>query len=193
MNVALNLSQEEQSTGVTQIEREVVFYARLMDASFLKTASSFEHQEQWQVRIPKTANNLSEGRMRVRKTTTADGKVEYVQTLKLRIKEGEQETSVLVTEDIFEQFKQLSEDGMVKTRYVFDIEGREEKWEVDVFKVPNGNAARWCKIDYEFITDTPPPELPSVFEDAVCNQTTDPAERELIAKLYSELYIAKAV
>lgn len=191
MKSFLSIANEEQSTGITQIEREVVYYARLTDASFLKKASSFEQHEQWQLRIPKTKDNLSDGRMRVRKTTFPDGKVEYVQTLKLKTYEGEQETSVPVTEDVFSQFKKLSDDGMVKTRYVFDIDGREEKWEVDVFRVPNGKNASWCKIDYEFVTDAPPPELPSVFEDAISNQTTDSVEKAFIATLYSDLYISK--
>lgn len=191
--MSLNISTEEEATGTTAVEKEKVFYARIESMEPLSNyAATSELQEQWQLRIPKTDNNLSEGRIRVRATTTVSG-IQYVQTIKIPTTNGQDETSFEVTQSVFEQFKKLSNDGMIKRRYFIPIEGREEKWEVDVFNLPNGKTANWVKIDFEFKSETivEPPRVPEFFIDVIPGSTQDPEEREFISTLYSDVFTAK--
>lgn len=200
--IANVLALEEIADGTTKIEDEVVLYACVKDMSVLSKAESFEDQEQWEIKVMPTswpripdAHKRDLGCVRVRKTT-ADGKTQYVQTIKIRRKgsNAKDETSFEVTEDVFEQIKQLSSSGMIKRRYIFPIEGRPEKFEVDVFPLPDGKMANWVKIDLEwapksaqFLRVVPP--LPEGFSDVINGGTQDPEEQAFIQKLYSDVFL----
>lgn len=185
---------EERDDGKTGIEVERTFYARMENLEPLKKASHVEHQEQWQVKIPKTETSINGGRLRVRKTTEeGSGETSYVMTMKIKAENGEQETPTPVSKDFFEQFKSLSQEGMIKTRYDFAIPDREEIWEVDVFYLPNGKKANWVKIDFEFKSDNKEiPPLPEGFVDAISGQSTDEEDQKFIRKLYDELFLTNA-
>ena len=195
----LELCLEEEATGVTSVETEKVFYASIDSGYVLSKAAEKEHQEQYQIVIPKGDLNIQGGRIRVRATTKDGGETEYVLTIKTKAEDGENETSQLVSKDIFEQVRLLASNGMIKTRYFFPIEGREERWEVDVFKIQEGyhkdKQANWCKIDYEFIdkTNREIPPFPDGFSDIIAGDTVDPEEKEFIRSLYEDIFITKMV
>lgn len=186
-----NLALEEASAGKTEVEKEKVFYARMESLSVLKAAASSEHQIQWQVRIAKTESNQTSGRMRVRSTTIGTEPIEYVQTIKIKNADGhEDETSIKVTQDVFQQFSRIAENGMEKTRYFFSIPNRTEKWEVDVFRLPDGKICNWVKIDFEYGEDPTVPELPSGFLDVIPGGSRSKEDQDFISKLYAEAFLA---
>ncbi len=199
MRKILQLSLEEESAGITVVEEEKTFYASIDHFDILLKAVDREYQEQYQVTIPKTDENQNAGRMRVRATTKNNGETEYVQTLKIKADVGENETSHLVTIDVFKQFKLIATNAMLKTRYTFPIEGRKECWEVDVFKFQDGEhkgkVANWCKIDYEFKdpTNREIPPLPEGFSDVIAGDTTDQEEKDFIRSLYEKIFLTKLV
>lgn len=206
----LLIALEEQATGRATAEQEYVFYAKLSDPSILAKASHAEHHEQWNLKVDKTADNYCSGRIRIRKTEE-NGKVTYVQTTKTPMKPpaGESnlsgvtvpdasqnmlEVGIEVTEDAFKQFKMIADQGMIKTRYTFPIEGTELKFEVDVFHLPSGEKAQWVKIDLE--VDQPLesiPPLPEGFSEAILNQKDDQTdeEKQLIRNLYDTVFLTK--
>lgn len=142
---------EDNVKGVSEIEREFVIYAELLDKSQLNKSSQLLEQEQWNLFIPKTEKNAAQGGVRIRKETT-NGVTNYLLTTKVKVGDDKQECTVPTTEDNFKQFKLLADDGMVKNRFTFPIEGTDLKWEVDMFLKPNGEYHDWCKIDLE-VTD----------------------------------------
>lgn len=185
------INLEERADGQTAIEEELTFYASLDSAAPLLKANHIEHQEQWQIKIPKSEDNITGGRMRVRKTTqVSDGEVTYVMTIKIKSENGEKETPTPISSDYFDQFSLMATEGMKKTRYDIPIPGREEIWEVDVFYLPDGKKANWVKIDFEFKSDNREvPPLPEGFMSVIPGNTTNPEEQEFIRKLYSELFL----
>ena len=206
----LLVALEEQATGKASFEREYVFYAKLTDPSILEKASHVESQEQWSMNVEKTDKNYCSGRIRIRKTDD-NGKISYVQTIKTPIKPMQADTeasdttvpdasqnmlevAIDASEDAFKQFKLIADQGMIKTRYSFPIEGTELKFEVDVFHLPNGEKSQWVKIDLE--VDQPLesiPSLPEGFSDAIMNQKDDQTdeERQLIRSLYETVFLTK--
>ena len=196
MTKIITLGLEEAATGETTIETEKVFYASIDSANVLLAADDVEHQEQYQVFIPKTDLNKQAGRLRVRATTKKDGVPVYVLTFKTKASSGgDHETSQVISEDVFQQVKLIASNGMIKDRYFFNISDRSEKWEVDVFKMSDGKVANWCKIDYEFIgkiyRDIPP--FPKGFSDVIPGDTTDPEEKAFISELYEKIFLTKMV
>jgi len=188
------LALEENSDGKFFKEIEYEYYCRITDLSQLDNASSKEAHEQWEIKIPKADDNVGEGRIRVRKTTFADGRIEYVQTTKSILKKDNAriEVPILTTEDGFKQFMILSNAGMIKDRYCFN--SGDFVFEVDMFKKPDGSYCEWCKIDIEVPTaDTVIPELPIVVENLITNQKykRTPEEIELLDKLYETEFLTK--
>ena len=206
----LLIAFEEQATGKASFEREYVFYAKLTDSSILEHATHKEEQEQWSIKIDKTDKNHCSGQIRIRRTDD-NGKVSYVQTVKTPVKPLERDpestdTSVAdasqnmlevateSSEDAFKQFKLIADNGMIKTRYSFPIEGTTLKFEVDVFHLPNGEKSQWVKIDLEVnepLESIPP--LPEGFSEAIMNQKDDQTdeERQLIRSLYETAFLTK--
>lgn len=157
----LLVSLEEQANGKANAEKEYVFYAKLDDFDILKDATHSEFQEQWSLKIDKSADNYCSGRIRIRKTV-ANGEVTYVQTIKTPItspvntgygddvavpdaSQNMLEVAINASEDAFAQFKLIADQGMIKTRYVFPINGTDLKFEVDAFHLPDGKMSEWVK------------------------------------------------
>lgn len=187
----MNLSTEERIDGLTEVEREVTYYACLKSLECLKDASHVEHHTQWQIRLPKADPTDPAARMRVRKTTdTQTNEVSYAMTLKVKGAGGELETPTPISEDYYDQFQLVSQEGMRKTRYTFDIPGRNEKWEIDVFYLPDGGRANWVKIDFEFVDDSREvPELPDYFSEVIPGNARSKEDQDFIRTLYSDLFI----
>lgn len=184
---------DKQPDGKKFIEKEYVIYAKIEDADVLKSAIDSVEHEQWEVKIPKSYENASAGRIRIRKITK-DGTVSYIQTTKTKVDIGEMEVELLTTEDAFNQFKLLATAGMYKTRYFFSIDESNMKWEVDVFTLSNGEQSRWVKIDLEVSDDTNViPSLPIGFSNIITNQKSKQTdeEKKLIRDLYSKVFLRK--
>ena len=153
-----SIAMEANATGVVAgRETEIVIYARITDFEGLKKASSKQAQEQWQVLGPF-------GKVRVR-NESHDG-VEGKYTMAIKSKDsvlGGAETEMGIDKDVFEAFKTISDNGMIKDRYCFpaqrvtmrDASGKHNVqlpdlvFEVDVYKKPDGTYHEWVKIDLE--------------------------------------------
>lgn len=136
--------EAEDGSGKAQIETEFVAYGKLDDLQQLLKAATVEHQDQWEIRLPKTDRNAAGGRMRVRKTMNAQGEIAYRFCNKITAGKGNSQIEVILeaTLDSFEQFKRMAEKGMIKERFTFPVEGRSRAdgspltWEVDLFYKP---------------------------------------------------------
>ena len=188
-----NIALEEIAEGKSVVEKEIVIYAKITDLSILSKADSVEEQEQWEIKLPKTEDTASSGRMRVRKIIK-EGTTQYVYTTKTEVTGGNLETSLEATEDTFKQFKLLASSGMVKTRYTYAIRGSELVWEVDVPILTGDNKTDWCKIDLEYkVYPTTIPELPPGFNAVITNQRDKQTkeEKELLYELYETIFLRK--
>jgi hypothetical protein len=197
-SMAVTPAMEEAATGRPNNETELVFYARLQDRSVLESASVVEDQEQWEIRIFKTDDNALAGRMRNRKTTPVSpmpGEAEYVFTSKTKAARGETEVANPSSEAAFLQFKGMAPKGMVKRRYVFDILGRSEKWEVDTYLDRDGTPSDWVKIDLEITkADFTLPEFPAgLIDESTLMRMGDRSQeiQDKIAFLYESVFITK--
>jgi len=169
------ISFEEIADGKAFKEIEHTFYARLDDFDQLKKAISFEHQEQWELKFPRTDKNAGNGSIRVRKTVVGNSPEEYVLTVKTVLNgDGDKmEVPIPTTKAMFDQFRVLSEKGMKKDRYFFPIEGSDLRWEVDVFHSPGNDVAAgqycpWVKLDLEVKDRSAAiPPLPMAFAEII--------------------------
>lgn len=189
---------EEQSDGLAHREREHTLYARIEDFAILQNAQSMEHQEQWEVMVEQTDKNAAKGKFRVRKTVDGNRPPEYVITCKTNASsdQGDNlETSVPTTESMFQQFKMLSEGGMVKDRYFYPVPDSTLVWEVDVFyrrgaQPGSGQYETWCKIDLEVgDLSLPLPPLPEGFKDVIADpygKRTEQEELRVVSLYHNE-------
>lgn len=187
-----SVALEEASAGQTEQEIEHTLHGKICDPSHLQQAHSWEDHEQWELDLPANPQTGAKGRMRVRKTTLPDGSVKYVQTTKIRANAedrsvGEQETSIEVTEDVYNQFRDLASHGMLKRRYMFPIEGRDKPWEIDVFPKEDGSWHEDAKVDLEVPSlDAPLPQLPITMSNLVTKPygQRSPEEEAYVSDLY---------
>jgi hypothetical protein len=194
-------SMEERADGQAQMEIEISYYARISDLAQFSKARSWEHQEQWQLKVPKTPLNGGSGSIRIRKTIIPGAGTEYVMTTKTDSgREGDKlETPIPTTEANFEQFKMLCEGGMKKDRYFFPVENSDLVWEIDMFHAPDStDQARkyldWCKLDLELPNrEVQIPHIPIAFEEIITAQYghRTPEEEAQVSKLYEEDFVMK--
>lgn len=200
--------EEDVQDGKLFRERERVIYARLKDMTVLNKAAKADSQEQWMIKIAKTNNNASKGQIRVRKVIplekTENGfntnivndnknNIQYVLTAKAeRSADDRLEVPTPVTKDMFDLFKLLADNGMIKDRYHFPIEGTDLVFEVDAYTKAEGGYHEWVKIDLELkdvMVDTPP--LPFEVEEQILNTTEDKEEKKKISELYETVFFTK--
>ena len=201
MKKLFKIALEDDTSGNTEIEKELVFYARIESiAPLMAAAESIESQNQFQLRIHASgaADATKLPRLRVRATKQHDQtEIVYTQTLKVPVgsgkKDGDRETTIIISEDFFNEFKLMADSHMTKDRYTIKIEGQPEKWEVDVFyNEESGRAYNWVKCDYEFKSkDANIPALPDYMTDIIAGTTTDPKERAFIDELYEKVFLKK--
>lgn len=185
--------EEDKEDGSFNKEIEHVFYARITDFKQLEKAQSKTRQEQWEVKLPITAQNAAKGSIRVRSTKRVGEPIEYTLTSKISLGESgdKMEVSIPTTIEQFIQFKFLANQGMIKDRYVFDA-GNGLKWEVDVFIDQTGGYYQWIKIDFEVPSrDTPIPELPITVYDKIegTSATRDSESDKKITELYDKYFL----
>jgi len=184
-----SISLEDFSSEGVNIERELEVYALLADLNELKQAASVEKQEQYGI-VPATGTG-HKGSTRIRKTSKGS-EVNYVHTTKVLLKDGSNlETNKESSEEMFIAFKALANDGMLKDRFLFPIEGTQLVWEVDVFPQPDGSYAPWVKLDLEIpegLRLQAIPNLPFNTKKTVFKNRKDPNTTEFIGRLYDQYF-----
>lgn len=192
---AVLAAESAPADGKARVEREFTYYARLKDDSQLARADRKEDQEQWSMRIAPNDTQQYAGELRVRKCVPEGEQPCYVLTSKtFRVGDfGKQESEVETSEDMFTQFRQLSNSGMIKTRYYFD---RPDGlvWEVDVYHDPQGNRVEWVKIDLEVRDDREPPvDFPIDVTDVIGGdpRTRSEAERRQVSDILDNHFVLK--
>lgn len=181
-----------EDDGKTHAEIERVYYGLISDKGWvqLKNVGEGELQEQWTCKTDK-------GSCRVR---AYHGKKEYEAT----VKSENIETNSIVSKDFFNHFKSISDNGMIKRRFNFPIDTSQYssedkvkweglKWELDVFVLPNGEFAPWCKLDLEVksedqLRDGTRPEFPIDFKEVIVNEGD---AKKLVRRLYEDYFICK--
>lgn len=131
-------------------EIEYMFLVKLEDMSQLERAKDIERQEQWSMIFRK--DNV-ETIIRVRKSFIVGkrSKVFYFLCSKINFidLDGKWELEKEVAMEHFDKVKSIAENGLIKDRYTFPMDGTDMVWEVDVFKDKDGNPDPWVKIDLE--------------------------------------------
>lgn len=199
----LVLSMEKDvENGKVFLEDEHEFYVQFADYDFLKNAASMDMQEQWVLKVDKTAKNDAKGSIRIRKVQegsvtggskqTSKRPVQYVMNTKADLGKGpgkRMEVPVPTTEDAFEVFARISESGMIKHRYHFPVD--KFVFEVDMFLMPDGTYCEYAKIDLEVKNreDEIPP-FPFQFLKMVRGDSEDPKDRAFIRSLYDKYFLA---
>lgn len=161
-----------EANSEVQEENEYEIYGRYVDLNQIeKLATSYELQEQYNIQ-------KESGSIRVRYVKEASGEEAYILTSKQYAGQGDKigvpEVNVPVNEGLFEHFKAMANDGMIKRRYFVPI-GKQRlsseelvdiEWEVDVFLDAKGEAIGWVKIDLPVIEELREmPPLPFDLED----------------------------
>lgn len=168
------LSFESLANGKLNKEMEYTFYVKLKDLSQLDTAHVIEEHEQWRIPI----DTESSFRMRIRKI---NGRI-YTMATKLKRKgmAGFEEVEATISQDQYEHFLNVANDGYKKTRYCFQIPGTELKWEVDVFLDRVGGKHPWAKVDLE-VNDPhmKMPDFPLDYEEFILDNGPDQTMEEM--------------
>lgn len=129
-------------TGQSKKEIEYEIYGKVVNLNDLKKATRTERQDQWGLPVYKTDKNYSAGTVRVRQID--GGKVELTTKVKRDSDEAEIETS----QDMFDHFRKLADQGLIKVRHFFPVD-EEFTYEVDAFFNTAGQFSEWVKIDLE--------------------------------------------
>lgn len=141
-------------------EDELVFYCKITNPDGLRLAADKEKHEQWEIKKHK-------GRVRVRKTSKEGLEPTYTLTFKTKSTnagiDGNIEDNNDTNEGVFNGFKNIADEGMIKDRYKFPVgkieittdSGRQDVdivdvfYEVDVFFKEDGSLCEYVKIDLE--------------------------------------------
>ena len=182
-------SESDPVESSTIREKEICLYIRLLDFQQFKKASHAEHHEQWEVKIPKTDSNASEGKIRVRRIQARYGKVSFEITIKNKGKEGSYiESTLPCTEEVFTQIAFLAENGMKKQRYTFPIANTDMQWEIDLYPDGKEGFYTWARAELEIKGDLESiPELPIQAEETITPEEAkqdDSRVRELFERYF---------
>lgn len=175
------------------VELEYIFFLKVKDFNEIRQkAQSWESQEQWSILFPKFG---METVVRVRRTVK-EGVEKFILANKVMIDsvKGKWELEQEVGREEFEKIKSLAENGMIKDRYFFPIEGTDLVWEFDVFKDANGKEIPWVKVDLEVPAPLDRiPEFPIAFTDSVLKQPKQRTDEEasFVSRLFKEHYVVK--
>lgn len=177
---------EEQTDGVAKKELERVLYVRISDFDqFSKLPRIF--QEQWTV-VSKDESGKKLGTVRVRQVIE-NSNTSYVLTAKCMLGQGQNtEVSTSTSKDLFNVFKTIAENGMIKDRYEFPVGNR--KFELDLFIDEAEEYSVWGKVDYEVEDmNEPIPDLPFKVDEVIMDN--DPDKKDFITELYSKYFLTK--
>lgn len=198
--MAFHVNTPDYSIESSDIEYEVEIYITGFDMDQIRSmSSSNERQEQWGIYVPKTAENASKGGVRVRKVEVDDTDVEYILTSKCSLEErGNSEAEVSTNELMFDHFKHLADQGLIKHRFVIPQEtstGVKYTLEVDVFKNKLGEMVPWLKVDAELPEGTvlTPGDIPLKYDEIIIVTPAMKADNvnginERMGELYSKYF-----
>lgn len=196
LDQGLSVSIEEVADGVAKDEMEHVIYGKIADFAQLQKSAGMEKQEQWEIKLPKTAKNATSGTMRVRLTQVEGQPDEYVFTTKTPMPDGTSKVETPLPSSVahFLQFRMMAESGMRKDRFHFPVEGTDLVWEVDVFPKADGTYHDICKIDLE-VSDLSAalPPLPIDIIDPISAPygKRTPEEEALVTMWYDTIFRMK--
>lgn len=181
--------------GTTSLEREYEIYGTMRNMDELDRAASYEMQEQWGLYIEKSEKNAASGNIRVRMTQVGNEPAGYTFTAKTKAAQGNNETELAATVDMFEHFKRLAEGGLRKRRYFFPFPEEGVTLEVDVFFTAAGTMCPKVKIDLELSEGMDPAvvgrlEMPFQLDDVRVippGQKSD-ADLAYVRELFSTYY-----
>lgn len=185
-------TESDPGESSTIREKEICLYIRLLDFQQFKKASHAEHQEQWEVKIPKTDNNAGEGKVRVRRIQARDGKVSFEITIKNKGKEGSNiESTLPCTEEVFTQMAFLADSGMKKQRYTFPIENTDMCWEIDLYPDGKEGFYTWARAELEIKGDISSiPELPIQVEETITPEEAK-QDNSRVRQLFERYFLKK--
>lgn len=170
----------------TEVELEHTWYGQMTDLKELEKATSVTKQEQWSVPA-KPEDCRYGGSIRVRKSV-CNGETSFMMCLKAfeKGKQGCLENEFEINAATFEQFRRVSDSGMIKTRYTFPIEGTDFAFEVDVYPETD-----WVKIDLEvndpkFAIPEMPVAIKGLIKDNPMQRT--PEQEKLIDELMKRYF-----
>lgn len=162
---------EEAKDTSEQEEIEYEIYGRYVNLNDIVSKSNgLEFQEQYNIQ-------QENGSLRVRYVKQEDEEA-FIMTSKRydgpETNLGVAEVNIPVNEGMFQHFKAMAKDGMIKNRYFVPIghqklnsgEKVDIQWEVDVFLDGKGEPTGWVKIDLPVLEELKElPELPFELED----------------------------
>lgn len=155
----------EAATGEPELEKELCFLVKLKDLEELKKADKVIAQEQWCV-MGRTSEGKTDKNVMVR--VRAENGEYFTLTTKTRVSSDSHyvETEMETCEAVFDAMRRVAEDGMKKTRYVFNH--GESAWEIDCFVDAYGQPLEYVKIDYEYTGEAPDiADLPVAFSNPI--------------------------
>jgi CYTH domain-containing protein len=184
--IAASYTQEDKND---EIER--VYFVRFSDFTQLSSAPHVEEHEQWEYRL--FENDKPIGTLRSRSIDQGDS---YELTIKTYRKGdvGSMECNLAGTQDMHETVAALADRVLRKIRYVYRVPVTHNgveldlKWEIDVFKLPDGSFYPWVKVDLE-VPDpaVQAPAFPFQYEeiiDASYDRTLTADEKRTIDALF---------
>lgn len=180
------ISTEDVQPTQTVQEHELVFYGTIDSLEQLKQAFKAERHAQYE-------KKLDNGRIRVRSIEDNSGK-RFELTLKRKdpTKDGVLESTTEIDERFFNEFRLCCEEGMIKDRFLFKTETEGIFWEVDVFKDPEGNYYRWCKIDLELDgQQIDVKAFPISLSNVIVQHKATDEEKKAISVLYEKYFLSK--
>lgn len=174
-------------------EKEYVVYFRTLDFKQLQNAKHAIKQRQWQFYVPKTDDNAGSGKIRVRELISHDGNTKYELTIKSEVKDGNIESSIECSKEMFTQIAFLADSGMYKHRYEFPIENSDLKWEIDVYPDGNGGYYPWGRAELEVKEElTELPKLPIEVEEIITPEEASTEEGKVkVKELFSKFFLKK--
>lgn len=174
-------------------EKEYVVYFRTLDFKQLQNAKHAIKQRQWQFYVPKTDDNAGSGKIRVRELISHDGNTKYEFTIKSEVKDGNIESSIECSKEMFIQIAFLADSGMYKHRYEFPIENSNLKWEIDVYPDGNGGYYPWGRAELEVKEElTELPKLPIEVEEIITPEEASTEEGKVkVKELFSKFFLKK--
>lgn len=183
---------ESLEESETLEEIEYIFFLKLGDFEQLKNAKCKETQEQWSILFQK---EKVENVIRVRRSVK-EGEETFTLTSKVNFAEldGKWELEREVDRSHFDQVKDMAQDGLIKERHYFPVDGTDLTWEVDVFYDDQGNPVEWVKLDLEVpkrLTNLPsfPLTHTDVFDAQFEERTAE--QHQFVSDLFNKHYSVK--
>lgn len=183
-----------ESFEMSAVEYEVEVYLKGFDLDEIKSkATKQSGQEQWGIFVPKTDKNASSASIRIRLTNEEGSDGVYVLTTKTDLGDrGKHEHEINTDTVHFDMFKQIADQGLVKTRYEIPGEqnGLEFKYEVDVFYNAQGEMVPWAKIDVELPEGTSydATQLPLKYDEIIVITPEDKVGNDTLKAKVADLY-----